>query len=375
MEPPQIPTNSSTVLNKIIIPVITTVLGATAIYFLGFNKRPGQAERTDMEQMLMSKEATVKAWKSYATAINISYGNGKSLGEQFGQKTTEAAKQGFEGLVPVWKEFENEFARESKKYINDVEMILKEKDVDRDFISMLNRGLDNQKDADKKMHAFFEKVTSIANSPDDDNVKLQKLQAESIRYMEDSKKDNERMVREAEGISKILMDRYSQAFNLNELEVYVDYKKEKDKKTDDPVTNTPANPAPKDPANPTGTEVKANIPPADKGTGGGSGAESVQTVNSIQPTKSLLTGTWSMTGGELELTEDGDMMWLFTGKGYTSGDWNLVNGKLQMNATNPDTGQSFFLDGILSKVTRSSFTLTLNSSGMQGSYNFVKRRS
>jgi hypothetical protein len=352
MEPPQIPTNSSTVLNKIIIPVITTVLGATAIYFLGFNKRPGQAERTDMEQMLMSKEATVKAWKSYATAINISYGNGKSLGEQFGQKTTEAAKQGFEGLVPVWKEFENEFARESKKYINDVEMILKEKDVDRDFISMLNRGLDNQKDADKKMHAFFEKVTSIANSPDDDNVKLQKLQAESIRYMEDSKKDNERMVREAEGISKILMDRYSQAFNLNELEVYVDYKKEKDKKTDDPVTNTPANPAPKDPANPTGTEVKANIPPADKGTGGGSGAESVQTVNSIQPTKSLLTGTWSMTGGELELTEDGDM-----------------------NATNPDTGQSFFLDGILSKVTRSSFTLTLNSSGMQGSYNFVKRRS
>jgi len=44
-------------IKNIIIGVVTTVLGATAIYFLGFQQGPSEAKKR--------KEATVKVWNEY----------------------------------------------------------------------------------------------------------------------------------------------------------------------------------------------------------------------------------------------------------------------------------------------------------------------
>jgi hypothetical protein len=59
------------------MPVVTTVPGATATCLLGFNKK--SLDRTDMEQILISKDATLKAWKSFVTVQNVYYKNEKSL--------------------------------------------------------------------------------------------------------------------------------------------------------------------------------------------------------------------------------------------------------------------------------------------------------
>jgi hypothetical protein len=335
--------HTTTVLNKILIPVITTVLGATAIYFLGFNNKKG-AGRTDMEQMLISKEATVKAWRSFVTSQNISYRSINSLSEEYGQKVGKVAKEeGIEKLAPVWKDFEDEILRESRKGDQDVKDILKDTDIDRDFISMLNRLLTNGKDQEDKLIAFFDKMISVAKSDLDQNDKALKIQSEYTTFMEKGKKDQERMVNESEAIAKVLAEKYNQAFNLNDLEVYVDIKKEKEKekekKPDEPVNPKPDDPAPVDPNKP------ANDP-------------SIQNTNQIEPTISLLAGQWEMTGGILELSRDGDMYWTFDAKGYTSGDWKLSEGTIRMNATNPDTKKTAIITGYISDFKRTSFTLT-----------------
>ncbi|MDP4261147.1 MAG: hypothetical protein Q8941_01335 [Bacteroidota bacterium] len=57
------------------------------------------------------------------------------------------------------------------------------------------------------------------------------------------KKVQERAATEAEGIAKTLSERYNQPFDLNELLVYVDYKKEKEgKKTDNNIVTPPKDP-------------------------------------------------------------------------------------------------------------------------------------
>jgi hypothetical protein len=359
----------STVLNKILIPVITTVLGATAIYFLGFNKKTTSG-RTDMEQLLLSKEATVKAWRSFVTAQNIGFKNVKSLADQFGEKTAEAYKQGLEKLVPVWREYESEYLRESKKFILDIEHILKEEDIDRDFVSMLNRTLDNGKDQEKKIANFFDKMVSLVRSDRDQNEKVEKLQSELTKFMADGKKDEERMVTESEGIAKILVEKYNQAFDLNELLVYVEYKKEKEK--ENTIASTGTNTNNKEPAILAPPDPNKGIESTEKIQDDNKAASGSNSGNETEPTESLLTGQWTTTGGTLELSRNGDMFWVFEGKGYTSGDWKLTDGKLRINATNPDTDKTSHLIGFLSNVTRNSFTLTFMTSPKEV-YNFTRK--
>lgn len=348
--------NTSTVLNKILIPVITTVLGATAIYFLGFNKKA--TGRTDMEQMLISKEATVKAWKSFVTSQNIGYKNIKSLSEEYVQKIGDAAKQGLENTGPVWAEFKDELLRESRKGDQDIKDILKDPDIDRDFISMLNRGLTNGKDQEEKVIAFFDKISSLIKSDQDANAKLAKLQADLTAFQDKGKRDEERMVNEAEAIAKVLAEKYNQAFNLNDLEAYVEIKKEKEKKPVEPVNPVPNNPEPNDPA-----PVDPNRPANDP---------SVQNTNQTEPTATLLAGQWGMTGGILELSRDGDMYWTFDAKGYTYGDWKLSQETIRMNATNPDTKMTSMIVGYISDFNRTSFTLTFMTNPREV-YHFTKK--
>ena len=347
--------HTSTVLNKILIPVITTVLGATAIYFLGFNNKKGSG-RTEMEQLLISKEATLKAWRSFVTTQNVSYTAMKSLAEEYGQKINEESKKGIEYLAPVWKDFEDELLRESRKNDQDIQDILKNPDVDRDFVSMLNRILTNGKDQEEKTVAFFDKMISLVKSNADVNEKITKLQTQLTAFQEKQKRDTERMVNESEAIAKMLAERYNQAFNLNDLEVYTDYKKEKEKKKEEPVKPNPQEDPGSAPADP-------NQPQNDP---------TVQNTNQTEPTTAMLAGQWEMVGGILELSRDGDMYWTFDAKGYTSGDWKLSNGTIRMNATNPDTKATSAIIGYISNFKGKSFTLTFNSTPKEV-YNFTKK--
>lgn len=334
---------TTTLLNKILIPVITTVLGATAIYFLGFNKKGG---RSDMEKLLITKEATVKGWKSFVTSQNIGFKNSKSILNEYEPKIAEAANQTPQALITVLKDFETEMMRESKKASSDIAEILKDEDLDKNFASMLNRSLDNGTDQEKKVVTFFDKLVVMLKSDLTPEEKGKKWQEEAAKFQAMSDGIEERSATEAEDISKILSEKYGQPFDLNELLVYKEYKDGKDK-PDNNKDKDPTDPAPKDPNS--GTEfVEDNNTPADDKTDN----------NETAVTAAFLTGEWDMPGGSLELNKDGTMYWSFGNKGYTSGKWKLVEGKLQMRATNPDTNKTSLLVGFLTDVTTHSFTMT-----------------
>ncbi|MBL7742231.1 MAG: hypothetical protein JNN00_02045 [Chitinophagaceae bacterium] len=351
---------TSTVLNKIIIPVVTTVLGATAIYFLGFNKKSG---RSDMEKMLITKEATIKAWKSFVTTQNIGYKNMKSLSEEYYEKLGEAAKEkGLKGTVPVFTDFKDDLFKEMKKTTNDINEILKNEDIDEGFVSMLNRTLENGKDEEKKVIAFFDDITSLARSDIDEQEKAARWEKLAGKFSDMEERASARAANEAEEIAKTLSERYGQSFDLNQLQVYVDYKKEKDNKPEADKTGGGDEKKEKAPSDP-GSETEYT----NDGTGGSSSG------NPIEPTTSLLTGEWEMKGGALELSKNGNMFWTFEGKGYTSGSWKLQDGKLQMKATNPDNGKTSTIIGTLSDITQNSFTLTVLSTPKEV-YHFKRSR-
>ncbi|MBL7739532.1 MAG: hypothetical protein JNK14_09950 [Chitinophagaceae bacterium] len=349
---------TSTVLNKIIIPVITTVLGATAIYFLGFNKKGG---RSDMEKMLITKEATIKAWKSFVTVQNIGYKNMNSLSEEYKEKIGEAAaEKGIAGTVPVLTDFKNDLFKELKKTNTDITEILKNEDIDEGFVSMLNRTLENGKDEEKKALVFFDDITGLAKEDISDKEKATRWEKLTAKFMAMEERSSARAANEAEEIAKTLSERYGQVFDLNQLQVYVDYKKEKDNKPVDDNTGGGDDKKDKAPSEPGGTEYTGD----DKGSSAG---------NSVEVTASQLTGEWDMKGGALELSKNGDMFWTFEGKGYTSGSWKLQDGKLQMKATNPDNGKISTIVGSLSDVTLNSFTLTILSTPKEV-YHFKRSR-
>ena len=365
-EPPPFPTSSSattTLLHKILIPVITTVLGATAIYFLGFNKKTSDPEK-----------ATVSAWQTFVTSQNISYKNINSLTDEYKEKlTNEVKERGISGIAPVLKDYKNEIFKVTDQAREDVNIILKNEDVDEAFVSMLKRYLANSNDDEKKVDDFFDDLISLTKSNLSDEEKGNRFTQEAAKFGEMGKRADERAANEAEEIAQALSKKYNRPFDLNDLKVYVEYKKEKDKKkTDDdvnvnnPVKDEPVKngPAPPDPDK--NNEIKDNThtdnnPVVDNNTG-----------NDTEPTTALLTGQWQMTGGVLELSKNGDMYWSFDAKGYTSGDWKLTDGKLRMNATNPDTKKTSMLIGFLSNVTNNSFTLTFMTSPKEV-YNFKRK--
>jgi hypothetical protein len=337
----------STLLNKIIIPVITTVLGASAIYFLGFNKKIS-ASAAEIEK------TTVNAWQAFVSANNINYKVTKSISEEYYEKIR--AVREFKEYAPVFRDFKDELFKESDKLVGDIEIILKKSDdIDEGFVSMMKRTLDNMKAEREKTAEFVDNLIALAKSDRDDAEKREKWQRELDRFNAMGKNMVNRQVTEAEDIAAALSKKYNRPFDLNELLLYADYKKEKDVKVPDNRIITPdkVELAPVDPTK--GTEYKEN-PQDDNKPLADDNAN-----NEKQPTTALLTGEWQMKGGALELSKNGDMFWTIDNKGYIYGDWELIAGKLQMHGTNPNTKVTTLMLGFFSDFTGDSFTLTLMS--------------
>ncbi len=349
---------ASTVLNKIIIPVITTVLGATAIYFLGFNRKGGSSSANPEEQKaLVVKEATVNAWKSFVTSQNIAHRNMTSITNEYAERINNVSvdlmqQKSFKPIAHLVPEFKNELVRESKKAIKDIDEILSIVHIDKDFINMLNRTRENTLDQEKKAVAFFNELEEIINANLAFEEKQQQWGEASNRFSEMVAGVEKRAATEAEDIAKILTEKYEHKFNMNDLLVYVEYMKEQEEEKSSPKPLTNERPAPADPRR--GIEYVPDEKEEKK---------SVEEPG-FPVTKKWVTGKWKMTrglSGHIDLAADGSLYWEFKDKGYTSGDWKWNNGIITMNATNPETGKKVLMVGDISAATATSFTLTLRS--------------
>ncbi len=131
--------NKNTVKN-IVVSVLTTVLGSTAVYFIGFHDNDGFKER---------QEANIRAWNSltgYETFYVNSIDKISCMGE-----TPEAYK---------------EFAREMDQTAANMLNIKTEASVDNKLKSLIDRRVQTIKDTKETMQAYIETTAALRQKND-----------------------------------------------------------------------------------------------------------------------------------------------------------------------------------------------------------------
>lgn len=318
-----------------IISVATTVIGATIIYFLGFNKKPGISK-------LEREEATVNAWKTYVTVENIYTKASASL-------LRDIPKTGLE-------DFLSQSLKESEKFQASLDGLITDDAIDKDLISLLKRRQENEKTQFAKAEKLFNRFIEMSKSEKIGAMTEQQIKdtvmVEMTRSYEQSKGLIDRSVSEIEDLSNTLSDRYDQLFSMNDFLVIQVFKYKKDIfRLIDGDTTTVAPPV---------------GPPSTKATEG-NGNNSGQPA--IEVTKEYLTGKWNSKGVIMTLKGDGNCSWLNPAtRTETKGKWQLKTEQLVMNLVENKTGKKMEWIFDLSGVSGNTFNLKLTADNNQNYY-------
>jgi|GEM_PF-3043099 len=317
-----ITSHTSVMFRNIIVGVSTTILGSTAVYFLGFhNKGKGETKASYLEM----KESTTRAWRTYVAIDNIYYKNLMSINKD-------------KELILDLDRYKAEMFKEGARFKRDAENIMKDKDVDKAFVSMMERRFEREKEAEEAITIYIDKLKAVMNSVDKPEEKQQQVFKETRTYQSKANGVLERTLNEMEDLAKTLSERYGQPFNLNEIQAYVDYKSGKFKINLNTQTG--------------GSTVNNNQ--------GNPGEPKDGNNNSVPPNPEIFPGKWSTTGANIHLKKDGTFFWdvLSTGD-KSSGKWEIKDNQLIMF---PSTGSSKLSTWIFNLVVENPnlFTMTLN---------------
>jgi hypothetical protein len=348
--------HAKNMVRNVAVSVTSTVLGATLIYFLGFQHRSG-GDGPKTADMLVTKEATSKAWKSYVAVENIYYKNSQSV-----FKDLQQTKQ--------LDDFEENIIRESDKFQTDLPQVLKDENIDGAFISLINRRLENEKSTEVKMKKYLSNLQGIVKGNYSQTEKQEKLAAEDAAWASYSKGTVERAVTDLEDLAKILSDRYQIPFAMTDLLVYNEIKKAENTKPED--NNKVVT---KEDNNGTPTDVPAEVNKVEEPKNGG--VNTVDRTNEVKipndnvykaedrqkndgGTKERILGEWYTNDAEIGIFRNGSMYWNLQNGETTSGSWKFSNNQLIMYPkANYSIPQGTIWTFNVSNITKGTMTLTL----------------
>ncbi|HLG38783.1 MAG TPA: hypothetical protein VI461_03905 [Chitinophagaceae bacterium] len=295
-------------VRNIIVGVITTVLGSTAVYFLGFHNKN---ERSTAESMLITKEVTIKAWNDYVATENMFTKNWSTLGANYS--------------TARFKIYKEESLEELTKFFNDLTRIIQTKDADPALVSLLKRRMSAKQRWEKKYRIHLDNFESILNNTPQQEQD-QKLREEIGNFQSEVKDLDPRFKNELEDAAKTLSSNYHYSFSSSDI---LAFKKE---------------------------ELKDNGSTTNTGTGA---------VGQPAVDKQSLTGTWLIDQSwSIYHYADGRLYMYFTTNGVkdsTYGTWQLTNNQLYHYANYYfNAGNQWVYD--ISDVTTASFTLKLTTS-------------
>ena len=136
-------------LKNVIIGVITTVISATVIYFLGFHN-------PENEELKKSKQATIDAWNSLQFYEN-----------EFRETGTRMVCSGNE------EGFATNLLNEYEKIIKNISNIEKEEHVDNRLVSLIDRRLSTLRDKKEATAEYYSAYDSLGgNDSDPATIKL-----------------------------------------------------------------------------------------------------------------------------------------------------------------------------------------------------------
>ena len=297
-------TGGSTPVRNIIVGVITTVLGSTAVYFLGFHKN----SRSTAETLLITKEVTSRAWSDYVSTENIFHKNWNTVGASY----THAR-------FNIYKE---ETLDELEKFYADIKRIIAMPDVDPKLVSLLERRLSAKQQWDKKYRIHLDNFERILkNTPEKDQN--QKINDELNRFQSDVKDLDARFRNELENVASTLTSKYHQPFSISELDAFQKTK-------------------------------------ADTMTNRGSNAVAVAAID-----RSTLVGTWQIDQSWYVYHYDDGRLYMYFpgangGRDSTYGTWQLTNNQLYHYSTYYfNAGNKWVYE--VSDVTTNGFSLKLTT--------------
>src|SRR5687767_6531987 len=137
--------HTTLMFRNIIVGVTTTILGSTAVYFLGFhNKGKGGTKASYLEM----KESTTRAWRTYVAIDNIYYKNLMSINKD-------------KELILDLDRYKAEMFKEGARFKRDAQNIMKDEDVDKAFVSMMERRFEREKEAEDAITIYIDKLKAI----------------------------------------------------------------------------------------------------------------------------------------------------------------------------------------------------------------------
>lgn len=318
--PPPPPSGSSTsgsntvMVRNIITGVITTVLGASIIYFLGFPKSGGGSSA---ENMLVTKEATINAWKSYVYSENSFFGNWKIYANNYTEEDFDS--------------YRSSTLNELARFNTDIKKILEAKSLDPSLESLLERRLDAKQQWESKYRKHLDNYERLSKSITDQQEKTTKLNEEVYRFQKDVKELDERFANEIGEMCTTLSAKYNYNFLWSDLKMYQTTTNTNNTNTNNTNTNTNGN------------------------NTGSAGIDWRKLVGKWRTS----TGTGQV--GTLYQYDDGRMYYYFDTGDSTYGRWQFNNNQLSLYYNQYwGAGNTFVYN--LSNVTDNSFTITYTNS-------------
>jgi hypothetical protein len=156
--PPPLPSTTGNHLKNVIIGVITTVISATVIYFLGFQRN---------NDLGVAKQATIDAWNSLQLYEN-----------EFKEKAISMVCSGNDFSTKA-------MITEYEKIIKNINNIQKEEHVDNRLLSLIDRRVSTLEDKKNATEDYYKQYDSIgADDSDPRNIKLYSNFLERIKELD-----------------------------------------------------------------------------------------------------------------------------------------------------------------------------------------------
>ena len=316
---------SKTVIKNIFISVLTTVTGAFAVYFLGFNNKGSGPSKLEMQ------ERTIDTWKTLVTVENIYTKNSSVL-------LRDAMRLG------NFQEAYIETERESQKFISSLKGLVETEGIDKDMKSLIERRLINEEAQQPLIKRFYSTLDSTVSLAVDSNWTEQQLMDTLIHYItlfnDQTKGATERAVMDSEALAEVLSERYDQPFNVEDFLIVQILRKKLDPLAmlDDEKNK------------PTGKDGKL------AGKSGSLGA-----LANVNNPADYFAGTWDANGATITFDRNGRLSWVVAGsKTEANGTWSYEDTRLSMEVLSTKTGQKAQWTFNLSGVEESVFSMVLN---------------
>lgn len=295
-QPSGLSSHSATMIRNIITGVITTVIGAGALYLLKFNK---SGDSPEVNTLLM-KEATTNAWKSYVSAENVFYNNMQTYQANYSINGFDHYKEA------TLSEFEH--------FKSDLKRIQNTKNLDPSFQSMLEQRLKINDESEDKYRQYLDNYNSISKSINDLTERNTKLNAETQRFIDARKERDQVFQNSIEGLCKALTDKYSGKFDKTEL---VMYQPSTQTNQNNQATNT----------NNTGTGTTTTTT-TNNNSGTDASTTNYNNNNLRNIDWTMLVGKWIQGNNYLYQYQDGKMYYYFSNGDSTYGSWEIYNNQL-----------------------------------------------